>query len=69
MLTVAEIGYRVYRKVYTILATSQPTENYCKVSIYNKEGPTVSHGDLCSIFGNNLNGKELEKNRYMYICN
>ena len=43
------------------------THTHCY--IYNKEGPTVSHGDLCSIFGNNLNGKELEKNRYMCICN
>ena len=37
--------------------------------IYNKEGPTVLHRDLCSIFGSNLNGKEFEKNRYMYMYN
>ena len=39
MLTVVEIGCRVYRKVYTILATSQPIENYSKMFTYNKEGP------------------------------
>ena len=33
--------------------------------INNQQGPTVKHRELCSIFCNNLMGKEFEKE---YIC-
>ena len=36
--------------------------------IYNKEGPTVLHRDLCSIFGDKLNGKEFENKIDTCIC-
>ena len=39
------------------------------IKIDNQQGPLVYHGELCSIFGNSLNEKRIQKRRiYTCIC-
>ena len=42
---------------------------YIKKKKPKTQGPTLYHGELYSVFCNNLYGKNLKRIRYMYICN